>query len=44
MDREGVPLIVSQLWLVQATLGMTSIYLRRIDKAEIIQTIQARAR
>jgi len=42
MSREGVPLVVIQRQLGHANLGITSVYLRGIDNAEIIDTIHAR--
>jgi site-specific recombinase XerD len=38
--REGVPLNIIQRQLGHANLGTTSIYLRRIDREEIIATIR----
>jgi len=37
LAREGVPLIVIQRQLGHSNLGITSIYLQRIDNAEIIE-------
>jgi len=42
MAREGVPLNVIQRQLGHTDLGVTSVYLRGIDNAEIIDTIHAR--
>lgn len=42
MAREGVPLNVIQRQLGHSDLGVTSVYLRGIDNAEIIDTIHAR--
>ena len=42
MAREGVPLIVIQRRLGHSNLGITSVYLRGIDNAEIIETVHAR--
>jgi site-specific recombinase XerD len=42
MSREGVPLVVIQRQLGHANLGITSVYLRGIDNAEIIDTVHAR--
>src|SRR5215216_4046282 len=42
MAREGVPLIVIQRQLGHTNLGITSIYLQRIDNTEIIDTVHAR--
>jgi site-specific recombinase XerD len=42
MAREGVPLNVIQRQLGHADLGITSVYLERIDNAEIIDTVHAR--
>jgi site-specific recombinase XerD len=42
LAREGVPLIVIQRQLGHSNLGITSIYLRGIDNAEIIETVHAR--
>jgi hypothetical protein len=42
MAREGVPLIVIQRQLGHSNLGITSVYLQGIDKAEIIETVHAR--
>jgi integrase/recombinase XerD len=42
MAREGVPLIVIQRQLGHSNLGITSIYLRGIDNAEIIETVHGR--
>jgi site-specific recombinase XerD len=42
MAREGVPLLVIQRQLGHTNLGITSIYLQRIDNAEIIDTVHAR--
>jgi len=42
MSREGVSLVVIQRQLGHANLGITSVYLRGIDNAEIIDTIHAR--
>jgi site-specific recombinase XerD len=42
LEREGVPLNVSQRQLGHANLGTTSIYLQRIDTEEIIATAHAR--
>jgi hypothetical protein len=42
MAHEGVPLIVIQRQLGQSSLGITLIYLRGIDNAEIIETVHAR--
>jgi integrase/recombinase XerD len=41
MARKGVPLIVIQRQLGHTNLGITSIYLQRIDNAEIIDTLHA---
>ena len=42
MAREGAPLIVIQRQLGHTNLGITSIYLQRIDSTEIIDTVHAR--
>jgi site-specific recombinase XerD len=42
MVHEGVPLLVLQRQLGHSNLGITSIYLQRIDNAEIIDTVHAR--
>jgi integrase/recombinase XerD len=42
MAREGVPLNVIQRQLGHTDLGVTSVYLRGIDNAEIIYAIHAR--
>ena len=42
LAREGVPLIVIQRQLGHSNLGITSIYLHRIDNEEIIETVHAR--
>ena len=42
MAREGVPLIVIQRQLGHTNLGITSIYLQRIDSTEIIDTVHPR--
>jgi site-specific recombinase XerD len=42
MAREGAPLNVIQRQLGHTDLGVTSVYLRGIDNAEIIDTIHAR--
>jgi len=42
MAREGVPLIVIQRQLGHSNLGITSVYLKGIDNAEIIDTVHAR--
>jgi site-specific recombinase XerD len=42
MAREGVPLIVIQRQLGHSNLGITSVYLQRIDSGEIIETVHAR--
>jgi site-specific recombinase XerD len=42
MSREGVPLVVIQRQLGHANLGITSVYLRGIDNAEIIDAVHAR--
>jgi integrase/recombinase XerD len=42
MAREGVPLIVIQRQLGHSNLGITSVYLQRIDNAAIIKTVHAR--
>ena len=42
MAREGVPLIVIQRLLGYTNLGVTSVYLQRIDNTEIIDTVRAR--
>jgi integrase len=42
MAHEGVPLIVIQRQLGHSNLGITSIYLQRIDNAEIIEAVHAR--
>jgi site-specific recombinase XerD len=42
MAREGVPLVVIQRQLGHANLGITSVYLKGIDNAEIIDTVRAR--
>jgi site-specific recombinase XerD len=42
MAREGVPLMIIQRQLGHANLGVTSIYLQRIDDAEIISTVHIR--
>ena len=42
MAREGVPLIVIQRQLGHSDLGITSVYLQRIDNAAIIKTVHAR--
>ena len=39
MAHEGVPLIVIQRQLGHSNLGITSIYLRGIDNAEIIDAV-----
>ena len=43
MSREGVPLLVIQRQLGHADLGITSVYLRGIDSAEIIHTVHERS-
>jgi site-specific recombinase XerD len=42
MSREGVPLVVIQRQLGHANLGITSVYLRGIDNAEIIHAVHER--
>lgn len=42
MAREGVPLNVIQRQLGHANLGITSVYLQGIDRAEIIRTVSGR--
>lgn len=42
MAHEGVPLLVVQRQLGHSNLGITSIYLRGIDSAEIIEAVHAR--
>ncbi len=42
MSREGVPLVVIQRQLGHANLGVTSVCLRGIDNAEVIQTVRDR--
>ena len=42
MAREGVPLIVIQRQLCHSNFGITSVYLRGIDNAQIIETVHAR--
>ena len=42
MAREGVPLNVIQRQLGHAHLGITSVYLQRIDNSEIIDTVHRR--
>src|SRR4051812_48078612 len=42
MAHEGVPLIVIQRQLGHNNLGITSIYLKIIDNAEIIEAVHAR--
>jgi site-specific recombinase XerD len=42
MAREGVPLVVIQRQLGHSNLGITSVYLQRIDNAGIIDTVHAR--
>ena len=42
MAHEGVPLVVIQLQLGHANLGITSIYLQGIDSSEIIATVHSR--
>jgi site-specific recombinase XerD len=42
MEREGVSLNVIQRQLGHANLGVTSVYLQRIDSAEIITTVHGR--
>jgi integrase/recombinase XerD len=42
MAREGVPLVVIQRQLGHTDLGVTSVYLRGIDNAEIIDTVHER--
>jgi site-specific recombinase XerD len=42
MSREGVPLLVIQRQLGHADLGITSVYLRGIESAEIIHTVHER--
>lgn len=42
MAREGVPLMVIQRQLGHTDLGITSVYLRGIDNAEIIDTVHER--
>jgi integrase/recombinase XerD len=42
MARAGVPLLVIQRQLGHANLGITSIYLQGINKAEIVDTIHRR--
>jgi site-specific recombinase XerD len=42
LAHEGVPLVVIQRQLGHASLGVTSIYLQRIDSAEIIDTVHSR--
>jgi len=42
MAPEGLPLIVIQRRLGHTNLGITSVYLRGIDNAEIIETVHAR--
>ena len=44
MSREGVPLVVIQRQLGHANLGITSVYLRGIDNAEIMNSVHARRR
>jgi hypothetical protein len=39
MSREGVPLVVIQRQLGHPNLGITAVYLRGIDNAEIIDTV-----
>jgi site-specific recombinase XerD len=43
MSREGVPLPVIQRQLGHADLAITSVYLRGIDNAEIVQAVHERA-
>jgi site-specific recombinase XerD len=42
MAHEGVPLTVIQRQLGHSNLGITSIYLQRIDNAEIIEAVHTR--
>jgi site-specific recombinase XerD len=42
MAREGIPLNVIQRQLGHANLGVTSVYLQRIDNSEIIATVRGR--
>jgi site-specific recombinase XerD len=42
MAHEGIPLVVIQRQLGHTNLGITSIYLQKIDSAEIIDTVHAR--
>jgi integrase len=42
MAHEGVPLIVIQRQLGHSNLGITSIYLKGIYNAKIIDTVQGR--
>lgn len=42
MAHEGVPLLVVQRQLGHSNLGITSIYLRGSDNAEIIEAVHAR--
>ena len=42
MARKGVPLNVIQRQLGHANLGITSVYLKAIDSAEIVGTVYAR--
>jgi site-specific recombinase XerD len=42
MAHEGVPLVVIQRQLGHSNLGITSVYLQRIDSAEIIDTVHGR--
>jgi integrase/recombinase XerD len=42
MSREGVPIVVIQRQLGHADLGVTSVYLRGIDNAEVIDAVHER--
>lgn len=42
MAHAGVPIVVSQRQLGHGNLGVTSIYLRRTDRSEIIDTVHLR--
>jgi site-specific recombinase XerD len=42
MARDGVSLIVIQRQLGHSDLGITSVYLQRIDNTEIIEIVHAR--
>lgn len=42
LAHEGVPLIVIQRQLGHSNLGITSVYLKGIDNAEIIEAVHSR--